>query len=478
MSKPLMPKHRHVMSAMGNAVWQANSSDINTLFKPSAGHPPPALAGRDRWLGCIAQVLERPLASGQPPTNAVLIHGARGTGKTCLMNEALRNLSPRIKVAHLDADDFLDAGRLAQTIINQATEGRSIPKRTLHFSLGAAVAGTGMQLSIGKGDGAASRNIVSLADAIRFCAIGVHEDGDSMEGAPLLLAVDEVHAVQGQGRESVLRSLLNCIQRSGAAGAQMPVGLIMAGTPDAYGHLRSCGTFVERMIGVAPVRKSNIPLGCLDQSATHQAISEPLSQHDVKVERGVLEAAWQATMGYPYFIQEFGACLCESLLEHAPESQVIDSSLAAAALPGFEGLKRQRYEERRKELEAAGSLEAALLVAQEIFAEGHLTSAKLKSLCNEGVEARDEAIWHAKTRRTEWARYGEDAEAALLHTGLIWGQNGSESAHYEFGIPSFAKHTVEYAASSDMKHLRSIAQSITVPDHAPEVEASSLGRSP
>ena len=180
-------------------------------------------------------------------------------------------------------------------------------------------------------------------------------------------------------------------------------------------------------------------------------------------------------MGYPYFIQEFGACLCESLLEHAPGSKVIDSGVAAAALPSFEGQKRQRYEERRMELQDAGSLEAGLLVAQVVFKKGCITADQLKRLCNAGVGMRYAEKGESVS---EWAANGTDAMAALLHSGLVWGANGSRSAHYEFGIPCFARHIAEYAASSDMKHLRDIAQSIAIPDHAPEVEASSLGRSP
>ncbi len=202
-----------------------------------------------------------------------------------------------------------------------------------------------------------------------------------MSGAPLLIAIDEVQSVKGKGRDDRLKTLLKGVQHAGGVGVMWPVGLVMTGTPDAYGHVRACGTFAERMIGVAPFDKSNIPLGSLNEQATAQAIAEPLSEHGITVDDDVLDMAWQETMGHAYFVQAFGKSLCESLQENAPGSQSVGMDIAEAALTNFNGMKRQRYEERRMELQATGSLEAALLVAQCIFEKGPITSDHNSMLC-------------------------------------------------------------------------------------------------
>ncbi len=134
---------------------QANPADATEdLFSPGAGQPPPHLAGRGLELQSLADVLRKRLQKGLPPKNAVLLHGARGTGKTCLMRQALADLPSNIKQVHLDADDFLHAETMANAIINQAMRGRSIAKRTLNFSVGATVGGTGGHITIGRGEGA------------------------------------------------------------------------------------------------------------------------------------------------------------------------------------------------------------------------------------------------------------------------------------------------------------------------------------
>ena len=438
----------------------ASIAAAQALFAPGAGQTPPFFAGRQPELQRIANVLRSPLGKGAPPSNAVLLHGVRGSGKTCLMRQALSEFPPEVRVVDLDADDFLSTDALAKEIVAQAMAERDVPRRSLHFSAGLQVAGTGGHFTIGRGDPAPAHTITSVLGALRFCAKGVQAVDDAMPGAPLLIAIDEVQSVKGSGREDRLKSLLKGVQRACGADAQWPVGLIMVGTPDAYGHIRACGTFAERMAGFAPLDESNIPLGGLSEDATDEALVQPLMSCGIAVDDAVLDLAWRETSGHAYFVQALGRCLCRSLKRNAPDAQSIDLPLAEAALPEFSALKRQRYEERRMELQGVGSLEAALQVANAIFKAGRITSDQLNALCADGITQRDAVTWSPSLERSGWAKTEKDAKQSLLHAGLIWGENGSKSAEYHFGIPSFAAHAVAYAATCGVPHLQTMAAQI------------------
>ena len=169
--------------------------------------------------------------------------------------------------------------------------------------------------------------------------------------------------------------------------------------------------------------------------------------------------AMDETCGYPYFVQMMGDALCITLNENDHRSEVITMQDVAPALESFRMDKHEFYTERIGEFEAAGVLEAALLVINAMRSAGGvgLKRQKIKSLCGDGLDLRDASDWSKRLSRSGWADTSEAALDSILHSGLIWGEKGAASAKFHFATPSLGRHAIEYAAGNDLKHLRELA---------------------
>ena len=399
-----------------------------------------------------------PLEIGRPPTNSVLLHGARGIGKTCLIEEILGSLhKSNTDALSLDAEDFETPDALSKAILRMAADKGRLKLKGIRAEAGLRNGATPtMAVVVQFGESRKTVVAPTPTDAMEL-ATRPMRGGGGRKG--LLLVLDEVHALTSEAEKKNLKGLLNAIQRASGKSRRWPVGLVMAGTPDAYGRLKSINaTFVERMIGMGP-HSGNMPLGCLSAAAVKQAL-RPIQDHGKFISDEVMEKIVEETAGYPFFVQIMGDALCRTMNANDHRADVVELDDVRQSLETYHSVKHEFCTERISEFEDAGSLESALLVIQAMRTSGKagLKRRVVGELCGEGVRIRDAAPSAASDAdRAGWALGQKDAMASILHSGLIWGVKGAMSAKFHFATPSLGDYALRYAAESDMEHLRRLA---------------------
>lgn len=275
---------------------------ISNPFAPGAGTPPPELAGRDELRETVRIALER-VRRGLP-TKSLLMVGLRGVGKTVLLG--------RMK------EGAEESG--IETIFVEAPEGRSLPAilaPQLRLSL----------LRLSKNEQArelAQRGLRALAGfakalKVKFQDIevgfdfepepGLADNGDleldllalletvgvaaQKAGTALAIFVDELQYVKVEELASLITALHRMAQR------RLPIVLVGAGLPQLRGRMGKAKSYAERLFDFPEI-------GPLPSEAAKSAISKPAGAEGVAVTEGALELIFKKTLGYPYFVQEWG----------------------------------------------------------------------------------------------------------------------------------------------------------------------------
>ena len=166
--------------------------------------------------------------------------------------------------------------------------------------------------------------------------------------APLVLLIDEAHALDAE----VGRSVLSAVQRLGASGA--PLLLVLAGTPALPNHLGQMeATFWER--------SKILPLDRLPERDASDAIRLPFESAGRPISRHALEQAVSDSHGYPYFLQIWGEALWGRQTTPATTLAPSDPSRARES---FLAERNQFYSLRYRELSNAGLVPAAAALAE------------------------------------------------------------------------------------------------------------------
>lgn len=275
---------------------------IRNPFAPGAGAPPPELAGREDILG-DARVLLGRIRAGRPE-KSILMTGLRGVGKTVLLNE----------IAHMAGNDGY------RVIQIEASENKPLTQllvphlRTLLYELH-RLAGTGHKvrrgLAVLKGFLGAVK--VSMGDIEVGLDIdpevGYADSGDIEVDLPNLftavaeaaqerntavaLLIDEIQYVGAQEMGALFKAMHRMQQK------RLPLLLVGAGLPTLpklVGDAKSCA---ERLF--------NDPIvGPLSENDAGKAIRDPVELEGVAFTDSALEAIFNRTDGYPYFLQEWG----------------------------------------------------------------------------------------------------------------------------------------------------------------------------
>ena len=270
-------------------------------FAPGAGTPPPELAGRDRLREDVAIALDR-IAAGRAAQSRIL-YGLRGVGKTVLLNEmriaaeaqgmatvAIETpenrslpaiLAPALRAALLKMDKMRAAGEGIQ---------RALRALAGFVRLKASYADIELALELDPEPGLADSGDLEsdLSDLIQ--AVGETARG---HGTALVLFVDELQYVP----EEQLAALIMALHRAGQR--QLPITLVGAGLPQLLGQMGKAKSYAERLFVFQPI-------DALDREAAYAAIRDPIVAEGEAIEDGALESIFDATQGYPYFLQEWG----------------------------------------------------------------------------------------------------------------------------------------------------------------------------
>ncbi len=276
--------------------------ETNNPFSPGAGTPPPELAGRREILD-RAEILLKRIRAGRS-SKSMLLTGLRGVGKTVLLNEISRSAK---EIGY-------------QRILVEAHEAKSLPAllvpplRSLLFSLDrmegardkvrralAALRGfvgsikmtfddipVGIDIEPEKGT-ADSGDLETDLPAL-FVIIG---EAAASRNASVVLLIDELQYL-GERELSSLIMGMHKMQQEG-----LPVVLIGAGLPLLPRLAGESKSYAERLFDFPEIG----PLQDIDAGL---AISDPIEAEGEKITRDAVDEVVRVTMGYPYFLQEWG----------------------------------------------------------------------------------------------------------------------------------------------------------------------------
>jgi hypothetical protein len=271
-------------------------------YAPGAGTPPPELAGRDELIERAAIALDR-IRAGRP-ARSLILYGLRGVGKTVLLN--------RIR---LDAE-----ARGIASVRVEAPEERSLPAL-----LAPALRATLLRLSRGEavkaGVARAMRALAGFAKALKLkyqdielgldieTERGLADSGDLDTDLTELLAsigsaaaerdtaavlyIDELQYVPEEQLAALIVALHSASQD------QMPITMVAAGLPQLVGQTGRAKSYAERLFEFAPIDR-------LDEDAARAALTVPVHRAGVDYETDAVTDILAQTLGYPYFLQEWG----------------------------------------------------------------------------------------------------------------------------------------------------------------------------
>lgn len=300
---------------------------VRNPYAPGAGQRPPELAGRDRELAQFDVVLER-IARGRPERSLVLT-GLRGVGKTVLLNAlrsqaigrlwgtgkiearpdqsirrplasalhmAVRELSPR----HRDpaqVDRFL--GVLKAFAIRSVPEGGRLRDRWQP--------GIDVPAATGRADtGDIEVDLVELL----VDAAGVARD----VGVGIALFVDEMQDIPATDVSALCAACHELSQQG------LPLVVVGAGLPHLPAVLSASKSYSERLFRYLRIDK-------LDRAAADLALAAPAAEEGVAYDAAALDALYEVTEGYPYFVQAYG----KVTWDNAPRSPVSRDDVKVAA---------------------------------------------------------------------------------------------------------------------------------------------------
>jgi hypothetical protein len=297
---------------------------IRNPYAPGAGQRPPELAGRDAEVAGFEVVLER-VSRGRPERSIVLT-GLRGVGKTVLLN-ALRSSAVRRGwgTGKLEARPDQPLRRPLAAALHLAVRelGRPNPAEADHVlgvikSFGQRAPGTktgrerwspGIDVPAvaGRADsGDIEIDLVELLTDVAGLA------GDTGHGIAVFL--DEMQDLAADDVSALCAACHEISQQ------RLPLVVVGAGLPHLPAVLSASKSYSERLFRYARIDR-------LDRAAADAALQVPARGEDAEFADDALAAMYEATGGYPYFVQAYG----KTAWDVAPRSPLTAADVAVAA---------------------------------------------------------------------------------------------------------------------------------------------------
>jgi hypothetical protein len=299
---------------------------VRNPYAPGAGQRPPELAGRDRELQQFDVTLER-VAAGRPERSLVL-SGLRGVGKTVLLN-ALRSHAvqrywgtgkfearsdqgirlPLAQAMHAAVREMAHRHRNPAAVDAVAGTIKSFALRTelQHRKSVRWHPPTDIAATRGRADsGDLELDLVELLGDVAGLATDV--------GVGIALFIDEMQDVSAEELAALCGA---CHETSQQAAPLVVVG---AGLPHLPVALSTSKSYAERLFRYVSIDR-------LTRDAADQALRVPASTEGVDFEPTALDALYELTGGYPYFVQAFGKVTWDT----APRSPIRAEDVREAA---------------------------------------------------------------------------------------------------------------------------------------------------
>jgi hypothetical protein len=354
---------------------------VRNPYAPGAGQRPPELAGRDTELGQFDVVLER-VMRGRPERSLVLT-GLRGVGKTVLLNalrsKAIERLWGTGKIeARPDTSLRRPIAAALHMAVRELAPRHRAPERIDEF-LGVLKAfalrsnpsngklrdrwqpGIDIPAATGRADsGDIEIDLVELFSDAASVATDV--------GAGIALFVDEMQDVAPDDVSAVCAACHE-LSQTGA-----PLIVVGAGLPHLPSVLSASKSYSERLFRYVRIDR-------LDRQAADHALLAPAEREDVTWTAGALERMYEASGGYPYFVQAYG----KAAWDLAPTNPIGPDDVAVAApeaeaelAVGFFGSRYERATPAEREymrtMAAIGDAEGTVATADVAAALGRKPS--------------------------------------------------------------------------------------------------------
>jgi len=269
-------------------------------YSPGAGLRPSALVGRDEELQGWGVALER--VENARPTRSVVLHGLRGVGKTVLLGEfhelALDRKWLSVIIEANTGSPLRDS--LARTLYPVVRElvrpraGDKLKKALATFktfSVNVDSSGMwsfGLDVAPAPGRGDSGELETDLSELITDLADAAQEHGRGFS-----LLIDEA---QDLTRDE-LKAL--CAVSHKAGQQNWPFLMALAGLPNLPRLLSEAKSYAERLYAYREI-------GRLGRDAAAQALTRPAGGEGVSWEDKAVGYVVTQTLGYPYFLQEYG----------------------------------------------------------------------------------------------------------------------------------------------------------------------------
>lgn len=392
---------------------------VRNPYAPGAGQRPPELAGRDRELQAFEVVLER-VARGRPE-RSLMLTGLRGVGKTVLLNtlrsQAISRLWGTGKIeARPDQSLRRPLSAALHMAIRELAPHHRAPDRIDEF-LGVLKAfavredpnkppgklrdrwqpGIDVPATTGRADsGDIEIDLVELFTDAASVATDV--------GTGVAIFIDEMQDLSADDI-SAMCAACHELSQTGA-----PLIVVGAGLPHLPALLTASKSYSERLFRYQRIDR-------LDRIAADLALTAPAMREEVEYEAKALDALYEASGGYPYFVQAYG----KATWDHAPHSPITAADVRVAApeaeaelAVGFFGSRYERATPAEREYMRSM---ATLLPAVDV----------------------SEAVPTAEIARSLGRRPASlsPARDALIKKGLIYsGERGTVA----FTVPHFARY--------------------------------------
>jgi hypothetical protein len=394
---------------------------VRNPYAPGAGQRPPELAGRDAELDGFEVVLER-VARSRPERSMVLI-GLRGVGKTVLLN-AMRSAAVRRGwgTGKLEARPGQSLRRPLAGALHLAVRELAHPQDdAVRTVLGVVKAfaqrepagakptkqrwspGIDVPAAIGRADsGDTEIDLVELFTDIAGLAADT--------GHGIAVFIDEMQDIDADDVSALCAACHELSQQG------LPLVVVGAGLPHVPAVLSAAKSYSERLFRFARIDR-------LERGAADVALRVPARDEGADFTDDALAAMYQATGGYPYFVQAYGKVAWDV----APRTPITADDVAVAApvaeselAVGFFGSRYERATPSEREY-----LRAMAEVAVPVAPDEPVATAAVA----EALERSPQSV--------------SPARDALLKKGLIYsGQRG----RIAFTVPHFGRYLRELEA--------------------------------
>ncbi len=280
-------------------------------YTPGAGRKPRVLAGRDPDIENVQALIER-LSDGSYE-RSLIYSGLRGVGKTVLLME-FDVLASEAGWATTDVQevgsqpDFrVTFARMAARLLREMSRKHRIKDRVERA------------LGVVKAFSIAVPGAVQLKLEVE-AASGIADSGDPEQDlSELIVEIGEVAQQTQSGALFLIDEMQNldsaalaaiCIAFQAVSRRGLPVALVGAGLPDLQVRLISAKPYADRLFQYRE-------LGRLSDGAARAALVNPAAALGVEFEEEAARRVVAESAGYPYFIQEYGLELWNTL-EQSP----------------------------------------------------------------------------------------------------------------------------------------------------------------